>query len=400
VTDDARVRGDATGSPAAGEVSLGRIARTFLRLGVVGFGGPAAHIALLQEELVERRRWIDRERFLEALGVSSLVPGPTSSELAIHTGYLLGGQRGALVAGVSFVLPAFIIMTGLSAVYVAAGGFEVRDDLVAGIQPVVIAVIVAAVWRLRSALVGWLPAALAAAVAVLTVALPAWEPTWLLGAGLVAAVAGTSARRRPASEERGAVDAVAAGGAAGTILAAAAGVATVAAIPALAWVFLKTGVLLFGGGYVLLPLLEPEVLAREWLTRSEFLDGIALGQATPGPIVTTSAFVGYVVSGVAGAAVATVAIYLPSFAIVMAGTGPFVRSFRRRPAVRDFLRGANAAAVGAIAGAGVLLGRTALGSPLRLGVGLAATAALLARVPVWAVLLAGAAVGLAAGALG
>jgi chromate transporter len=400
VTHDAGVREDATGSPAAEEVSLGRIARTFLRLGAVGFGGPAAHIALLQEELVERRRWIDRERFLEALGVSSLVPGPTSSELAIHTGYLLGGQPGALVAGISFVLPAFVVMTGLSAAYVAAGGFEVRDDLVAGIQPVVIAVIVAAVWRLRSAVAGWLATALAGAVAVLTVSLPAWEPLWLLGAGLTVASAGTSARRRLAREERGVVGEVAAGGTAGLVLAAAAGVAVVGAIPALAWVFLKTGALLFGGGYVLLPLLEPEVLARGWLTRGEFLDGIALGQATPGPIVTTSAFVGYVVSGVAGAAVATVAIYLPSFVVVMAGTGPFLRSFRRRPAVRDFLRGANAAAVGAIAGAGILLGRTALGSPLRLAVGLAATVALLARVPVWAVLLAGGAVGLAAGAFG
>jgi chromate transporter len=164
-------------------------------------------------------------------------------------------------------------------------------------------------------------------------------------------------------------------------------------------VFLKTGALLFGGGYVLIPLLEPEVVGRGWLTRSQFLDGIALGQATPGPIVTASAFVGYGVAGLAGAVIATVAIYVPSFVAVMAGTGPFLRSFRSRPAVRSFVSGVNAAAVGAIAGAGVILGRTALGSPLRGVIGGAAAVALLLRVPIWAALLAGAAVSLVAGAV-
>lgn len=357
-------------------VGLGQIVRTFLRLGAVGFGGPAAHIALMQEELVERRRWIDRERFLEALGAANLVPGPTSSQLAVHAGYLLRGQPGALLAGLAFALPSVLLMIGLSAAYFAAGERPLLDDLFAGLQPVVIAVLVVTLWRLRSAVTGWLHAGLAVAAAALTVATPSLGPAWLLAAGVVA-LGASRPRPRLAREETGA-----------------------AAVLTLAWVFLKTGALLFGGGYVLIPLLEPEVLAHGWLSRAEFLDGIALGQATPGPIVTTSAFVGYAVAGVGGALIATAAVYLPSFLAVMAGTGPFLRAFRSRPAVRAFVGGVTAAALGAIAAAGILLGEVALASPLRAAIGAAAAIALLRRVPIWVVLPAGALVGLAAGAGG
>jgi chromate transporter len=372
-------------------VALGRIAATFLRLGAIGFGGPAAHIALMQEELVERRRWIPRDQFLDALGVTNLIPGPNSSELAIHTGYLMAGQLGALVAGLCFMLPALVVMTALAAAYFAAGGFEVRDDLFSGLQPVVIAVIAVTLWRLRVAVAGWLPLALGLAAAAFTIVLPGWEPLYLLGAGAVSLLASGSNASR---SERGSAGLAWTAGA----LPVLAVVLGAAALPALALVFLKTGALLFGGGYVLVPLLEPEVLSRGWLTQPEFLDGIALGQATPGPIVTTSAFVGYAVSGVAGALIATAAIYLPAFVAVMAGTGPFLRAFKDHPAVRAFARGVNAAALGAIAGVAVILSRTALASPLRVGIGLTAAAALLRRVPIWVVLPAGAAIGLAAAA--
>jgi chromate transporter len=373
-------------------VGLGTIARTFLRLGILGFGGPTAHIALMQEELVERRGWIDRDRFADALGVTSLIPGPNSSELAIHTGYMMAGHVGALLAGICFALPAAVLMTVLSAVYFRAGRFSVRADLFAGLQPVVIAVIAVTLWRLRSAVRTPLLLAVAGAGAALTIVLPALEPVWLLAAGAVAIGAEVWKERRQA---RGVASA-------GTVfflplfLGAMAGAA---ALPALAWVFLKTGALLFGGGYVLIPLLEPEVLARGWLTRSQFLDGIALGQATPGPIVTASAFVGYAVAGLPGAAVATVAIYLPSFVLVMAGTGPFLRSFRDRPAVRRFIAGVTAAALGAIAGAGVTLGRVGLNTPLKAVIGIAALLALLRRAPIWLVLPAAAAVSMLVGAL-
>jgi chromate transporter len=372
---------------------LWTIARTFLRLGIVGFGGPAAHIAMMQEEFVERRGWIDRDRFADALGVTGLIPGPNSSELAIHIGYTMAGQPGALIAGVCFALPAVVLMTLLSAAYFRAGRFSIRADLFAGLQAVVIAVIAVTLWRLRSAVRTLLLLAVAAAVAILTVFLPALEPIWLLAAGALALGVWAGKRWRRARGE------VSAGTA--SFLPVLVGVATgAAALPALAWVFLKTGALLFGGGYVLIPLLQPEVVARGWLTESQFLDGIALGQATPGPIVTASAFVGYAVAGLSGAIVATVAIYLPSFVIVMAGTGPFLRSFRDRPAVRAFVGGVTAAALGAVAGAGVTLGRVGLNSPLKAAIGIAAFVALLRRVPIWVVLPAAAVISVLVGLLG
>ncbi len=183
------------------------------------------------------------------------------------------------------------------------------------------------------------------------------------------------------------------------ILAVPLAVVGVGQLPALAWVFLRTGALLFGGGYVLLPLLQPEVLARGWLTKTQFLDGIALGQATPGPIVTASAFVGYRVAGVGGALVATAAIYLPAFLIVLLGSGPFVRSIRERAGVRAAATGFNAAAFGAIAASAVSLGQVGLASPFRAVVAAAAAVALWRRVPVWAVLLGSLAIGAAAGAV-
>jgi chromate transporter len=373
-------------------VRLHTVALTFLKLGAVGFGGPTAHIALMQEQLVERLGWIDRDRFTETLGVTSLIPGPNSSELAMQTGYLLAGQAGALLAGVCFALPAFVLMTLLSAVYFGAGSFSIRSDLFAGLQPVVIAVIAVTLWRLRSAVRTGLLLSIVAAVAVLTVVLPALEPAWLLAAGaLTFAVWARRARR----SERGETSA-------GTtlFLPILMGVVTgAAALPVLAWVFLKTGALLFGGGYVLIPLLQPEVIARGWLTKAQFLDGIALGQATPGPIVTSSAFVGYAVAGIPGAVVATVAIYVPSFLFVMAGTGPFLRSFRDRPAIRAFISGVTVAALGAVAGAGATLGKVGLNSPLKAAIAVVALVALLRRVPIWIVLPAAAAISLLVGVL-
>lgn len=373
------------------QVPLRTIALTFLRLGIIGFGGPTSHIALMHEHLVERRGWIDRARFTEALGVTSLIPGPNSSELAIHTGYLMAGQAGALVAGVCFALPAIVLMILLSAAYFRAGSFSVRADLFAGLQPVVIAVIAVTLWRLRSAVRTRLLVAVAAAVAVLTVVLPAFEPIWLLGAGALTWGVWEGSRWRTVRGEASARTAL--------VLPVLIGaVAGAAALPALAWVFLKTGALLFGGGYVLIPLLQPEVLARGWLTKAQFLDGIALGQATPGPIVTSSAFIGYAVAGVPGAVVATVAVYIPAFLFVMAGTGPFLRSFRDRPAVRAFIEGVTAAALGAVAGAGITLGRVGLNSPLKAAIGAGAVLALLWRVPIWVVLPTAAAVSILVGA--
>ena len=374
-------------------IPLGTVAATFLRFGVIGFGGPTAHIALMQDELVDRRGWIGRQAFTDALGVTNLVPGPNSSEMAIHIGYLVGGRAGGLIAGVCFALPAFVMMTALAALYFALGRLGVPGDALAGLQAAAIVVIVFALWRLRASVSRVLPAAVAIGAFVLTLWLPRWSAVWVLAGGAVALVERAFERRRG---ERGAAG-IAALVALALVPLAAVGVSQ---LPSLAWVFLKTGALLFGGGYVLVPLLEPEVLARGWLTKGQFLDGIALGQATPGPIVTSSAFVGYRVAGVLGALVATVAIYVPAFLIVLAASGPFLRSLRGNPAVRAAASGFNAAAFGAIAAAAVSLGRVGLSTPFRIAVAAVAAAALWRRAPVWAVLLGALLAGVIATAVG
>lgn len=361
---------------------LGEVARYFLRLGTVGFGGPNAHIAAMHDDLVRRRKWVDERHFLDVVGVTNLIPGPNSSEIAIHLGYVRAGLVGGVVAGLAFLLPAFVMLLALSWAYFRFGAFSLREDLLAGLQAVALAVILGTLWRLRSAVWGgWRKPLLALAGLALTLAFPAASALVILSAGIGNVVAARAGARSMALIGAPLVGALGAPG-------------------SLALVFLKTGALLFGGGLVLVPLLAPEVVGREWLTRTEFLDGIALGQATPGPIVLTSVFVGYAVDGSVGAVVATVAIYLPSFAAVLAGTGPFLRRFREQPTVAVFVEGVTAAAVGAVLAAAALLARTGLAGVVRAAIFAAGLAAVLARVPVIWVVLGGAAIGAGAGALG
>jgi chromate transporter len=363
---------------------LWELARYFLRLGTLGFGGPNAHIAAMHEDLVQRRGWLDERHFLDVVGVTNLIPGPNSSEVAIHLGYLRAGPIGGLVAGLAFAMPAFIMLLVLSWAYFRSGGFEVREDLLAGIQAVALAALVATLWRLRSGFLGgWRKPVLALIGLGLTLAFPALTPLVLIGAGLANVLAVRAAT-----------------GVASVLPLGVAVVIGPAALPALAWVFLRTGLLLFGGGLVLVPLLAPEVVARGWLTETQFLDGIALGQATPGPIVLTSVFVGYAVDGVLGALVATAAIYLPGFVAVLAGTGPFLRRLRGRPAVSAFVEGVTAAALGAVLAAAFLLAPQGLSDPFRIAIFVLAVVAVLLRVPIVLVVAAGAGLGAAAGALG
>lgn len=356
----------------------------FLRLGTIGFGGPTAHIAAMHDDLVLRRGWLDERRFLEVVGVTNLIPGPNSTEVAIHLGYLRAGIGGGIVAGVAFMAPAFLMVLALSWVYFEAGRFRLREAVLGGIQPVALAAVLGASWRLRSAAVGgWGKPILALAALGLTVAFPLLSPVWLLAAG-VANLTASKVALGPA-----------------VLLPIPIGVTLgVSGLPALSWVFLRTGLLLFGGGLVLVPLLAPEVTARGWLTEPQFLDGVALGQATPGPIVMTAAFVGFGVAGTVGAVAATVAVFLPSFVAVLAGSGPFLRRFRDRPAVSAFVEGVTAASLGAILAAAFLLGGTALSGPVRIGIFAGALMAILLRAPVALVVLAGALLGAGAGALG
>jgi chromate transporter len=364
---------------------VGEVAAYFLRLGTIGFGGPPAHIAAMHDDLVRRRRWIDEPRFLEVVGVTNLIPGPNSTEVAIHLGYLRAGPGGGVVAGLAFMLPAFLMVLTISWAYFETGGFRLRDDLLAGVQAVALAAVLGAGWRLRAGVLGgWQKPVLGLAGLGLSMAFPALSPVWLLAAG-VANLAASRVHDRVTAFLAVPLTALV-GGAGG--------------LPALAWVFLRTGLLLFGGGLVLVPLLAPEVVGRGWLSEAAFLDGVALGQATPGPITMTAAFVGFAVQGVVGAVVASVAIFLPSFVAVLAGTGPFLRRFRERPDVAAFVEGVTAAALGAILAAAVLLAETGLNGPVRIAIFAGALGAILLRAPVALVVLGGALLGVGAGALG
>lgn len=366
----------------------GEIARYFLKLGVVGFGGPSAHIAAMHDDLVRRRGWVDERYFLDVVGVTNLIPGPNSSEVAMHLGYIRGGLAGGVIAGLSFMFPAFLVMLALSWAYFSFGDFAVRDELLAGIQPVALAVVLATLWRLRSGFLGgWRKPILGLAGLGLTLAFPRALPLIVVGAGIVGLAA---------SQAEGSVR---------SVLWLPLGVLAAPAVPSagllsLAWVFLRTGLLLFGGGLVLVALLGPEVVARGWLTEQQFLDGIALGQATPGPITLTSVFVGYAVHGTLGALVATGAIYLPSFLAVLAGTGPFMRRFRENPGVAAFVEGITAASLGAVLAESARLAGSALSGGVRVAIFILGLAAVLARVPVVWVVLGGALLGLVAGAAG
>lgn len=347
---------------------LGEAIRLFAKLGVIGFGGPTAHIALMEEEAVRRRGWLPRQHFLDALAVTNLVPGPNSTEMAIHLGYLRAKAAGAVASGLVFILPAFLLMLLLSWAYFEYGSTPRVGALFYGVKPIVIAIIAATIWRTgRAAVTDAKLVALFGAGLATTLLLPVWEPLVLLAAG----VAGVALYAQPL--------------ALGRYLPALALLTPVA--PLLAWqgdtlldlalLFLRTGGLLFGGGYVMIPLIEHEVVEGfGWLTRKEFLDGVALGQSTPGPIVITATFVGYKAAGLAGAAVATAAIFLPAFVFAVA-VARFVQAARRWEAARAFLKGVGAAVVGAILAAAVSLGRTALVDPLTW---LLAAAALLALV--------------------
>lgn len=328
-------------------LELRRLAGLFLKLGTVAFGGPAAHVAMMEDEVVRRRRWLSREEFLDLLGATNLIPGPNSTEMAIHIGLRRAGWRGLLVAGCCFILPATFIVCALSWAYVRYGSLPQAEALLYGIKPVVLAVVFQAVWRLgRSALRTRLMVFSGAACAALAF-LGLHELIVLFGAGLaLAAVTLASGKSRgraafPFGLWPGAAAATAAAG------------APAAAAPFGLWpmflFFAKIGSVLFGSGYVLLAFLRADLVDRwHWLTESQLLDAIAVGQVTPGPVFTTATFIGYVLSGVPGAALATAGIFLPAFVFV-AASSPLMPRLRRSVVAAAFLDGVNAASLALMA---------------------------------------------------
>jgi chromate transporter len=345
------------------------LAALFLRLGATAFGGPAAHVALMEDEVVRRRRWLTPEEFLDLLGAANLIPGPNSTELAIHVGHRRAGWPGLLVAGVCFILPASLVVTLLAWAYVRHGRLPAVQGVLYGVKPVVIAIVAQALWRLgRSAVATPALAALALAAAA-AAALGAHELLVLAGAALVAGTAGTgrppSPPLRDAPADPPAGDA-AGGSAAGRVGAPAVALAALAAPVAastLGTLFLamaKTGAVLFGSGYVLLAFLRADFVERlGWLTERQLLDAVAVGQVTPGPLFTTATFVGYLVGGPAGALVATVGIFLPAFVFV-AASGPLVPRLRRSRVAGRLLDGVNVASLALMAVVTARLARDAV----------------------------------------
>jgi chromate transporter len=363
--------------------SLAGLAAVFLRLGLTSFGGPAAHIALMRDEFVRRRRWLDDAVFVDLLGAANLIPGPTSTELAMHIGHRQAGGAGLVVAGLAFLLPAVAIVAVLAWLYVEYGQRPEVGALLVGIAPVVVAIVAHAGWSIgrtvvRTPIAGIL---LLGTIGAAVAGVP--EIALLLAAGIVALAIHLGRRGR-----------VMALGVppAGTLVAA--GTALGVTVPAIFVAFLKIGAVLFGSGYVLVALLRSELVdGLGWLSERQLLDAVAVGQATPGPLFSTATFIGYVLAGPLGAVASTVGVFLPAF-IAVGLSIPVLDRLRRSADARAFLDGVNVGAVALIAIVAVQLGLGAVRDLLSLASALVAFALLVAGIGTGRLILAGAAIGL------
>ena len=367
------------GSPVAARGSLGEVAVAFLKLGVIGFGGPAAHIALMRREFVEERHWLDEDRFLELFGAANLIPGPASTELGMMLGYLRAGWAGLLVAGACFIAPAMTIVLILASVYVRYGSVPATGWVLAGVAPVMIAIIADALWQLGRRALKTLPLA-AAGIGVLVLYLLGVYPIVLLFGGALLVMLG-----RQAGKLRG-----------HAMFLLPIGAVTVP-LRSIFLEFLKLGAIVYGSGYVLLAFLRSDVVQHlHWLSDGHLVDAVAIGQVTPGPVFTTATFIGYLLAGVPGGIVATFAIFLPSF--VFAGVVySLLPRLRRSAWATAFLDGVTVCGLGLMAGVSIQLGRIAITGVLTAGLALAAFVILRRYQPnsAWLVL-GGALIGLAA----
>jgi chromate transporter len=348
--------------------SLRELALFFLRLGLTAFGGPAAHIAIMEDELVRRRKWLSREKFLDLLGASSLIPGPSSSELAIHIGYLRAGWPGLFVGGVCFIMPAAVLVGIIAWAYVRFGHLPAVAALLYGVKPVVIAVILQALWGLgRTAVKTWF-LAIAGMVCIALSLAQVNVLVILFGMGTILAAIHALTRKSAQNKNsnamvilgsawRGARPALA------RIFPWIAGTGAAAAVPGM-WPlfleFLRLGSIVFGSGYVLLAFLRADLVTqRAWVTDAQLVDAVAIGQVTPGPVFTTATFLGYLLRGPAGAVVATIGIFLPAF-ILVAASGPLIPLLRHSPTAGAFLDGVNVASLALMAAVSYELGRSAI----------------------------------------
>ena len=336
--------------------TLTELAALFLRLGATSFGGPAAHIAMMEDEVVRRRGWLTRAEFLDLLGATTLIPGPNSTELAIHIGHRRAGWPGLLVAGACFIVPAMLIVLALAWAYVRFGRLPEAAGLLYGVKPVVIAIVLQALLGLARAAVKSPTLGVAGAAAVAATAAGVHELVVLGAVGMAIALLGWAGERTSPGRSAPCVGPLAA-----PIAAAGAAIGAAAfGLGPLFLFFLKVGSVLFGSGYVLLAFLRADLVTRwGWLTEGQLIDAVAVGQVTPGPVFTTATFIGYVLGGLRGGLVATLGIFLPAFVFV-AASGPLVPRLRRSPVAGAFLDGVNVASLALMAVVTWQLGRSAL----------------------------------------
>ena len=361
--------------PGQDQVSLATVLREWGRIGCIGFGGPPAHIALLRQLCVDRRQWLDAQEFEDAIGACNLLPGPASTELAIFCAWRVRGRLGALAGGLAFIVPGLICILALSALFLAGSPPLWVQGAGAGAGAAVAAVAVQAGWSLAvpswtrartngaGRRVRWVAYLLAGGAAAATIG--PWLVLVLLGCGATELAIGQG-RGGAASDGAASDGAPSEGGAVGKagkargiaalpgLAHAAAAVAGGGVLVSVAWVAFKVGALSFGGGFVIIPLMRADAVGRHWMTSGQFLNAVALGQITPGPVVLTVSAVGYAAAGVGGGLLAALVAFAPSFAFVLGGARYFsaLRTSRR---AQSFLDGAGPAAIGAILGSAILL---------------------------------------------
>lgn len=336
-------------SAETSQPSLGELALVFLKLGTTAFGGPAAHIAMMEDEFVRRRRWITREEFLDRLGAANLIPGPSSTEMAIHIGLLKRGWLGLLVAGICFIVPAAILVGIIASIYVRYGELPRVAGVLVAVKPVVIAIIAQAFWNLGKTAIKTVWVAVVGLLGGVAYVLRVHELLILLGAAVLATIPLWGRRAKQAVAVSLSLVSVAASVDQVTVT-----------LSRLFLTFLKIGAVLFGSGYVLLAFLQTDFVDRlHWLTQKQLLDAVAVGQITPGPVFTTATFIGYLVAGTRGAVVATVAIFLPAFVLV-AISGPLVPRIRQSRVASTALDGVIVASLAFMGVVAWQLGREAI----------------------------------------
>jgi len=321
---------------------LTELAQVFLKLGILGFGGPAVHIAMMEEEVVTRRQWLSRSQFLDLLGATNLIPGPNSTEMAIHIGYSYGGWLGLFIAGSCFILPAVLVTTIFAWLYVAWGSLPALTPVLAGIKPGILVVILAALWRLREKTFKNSKLVWIALFVLILVVIGTPEAIALFSGGILGMLWLVSQQDSKNAKETLPILVLALGTTGKTAVIS-------PTLFKLGLFFLKVGSILFGSGYVLFAFLEGDLVNRYgWLTSQQLLDAITVGQFTPGPILSSATFIGYLILGIPGAIVATLGIFLPSFFFVVI-SHPFIAKIRQSKWASAFLDAVNASSIALIA---------------------------------------------------